>query len=239
MQLRDTFELKCKVCGHKWEYTGKKHRTRCPNRKCRKWVKTGHYTIGTHRKKIDQSKTDKREGRQLSINAIMEREHYMAIITITHYFDRGEGITRPQYRWALIKDHNRIEKTSTFGRKKDFDNFFKQDRFGNKGDLRRIISSDNNLGNFLRRLVDYQILERFEDKKHVERFKLRKDAMLLLKHSFLHEMVDFYSECCGDIDGLYDLVANYSRENWDTFIEVNESPLSAKLRIKRGNWLVA
>jgi len=52
-------------------------------------------------------------------------------------------------------------------------------------------------------------------------------------------MVDFYSECCDDIDGLYDLVVNYSRENWDTFIEVNESPLSVKLRIKRGMWLVA
>ncbi len=134
---------------------------------------------------------------------------------------------------SIEEEYNQL-KAKVVERKKDFDNFFKQDRFGNKRDLRRIISSDNNLGNFLRRLVDYRILERFGDKKDVERFKLRKDALLLLKHQFLHKMVNFYSEI-GDIDGLYDLVVNYCRENYTMFIEADESPLSIKMRIKRGN----
>ena len=162
----------------------------------------------------------------------MQRDHYRAITAITHYFDTGKGITRPQYRWALIKDHERIEKTSTFkGRKKDFDNFFKHDRFGNKRDIRRVISADNNLGNFLNQLVDYKILERVKDKEGVERFKLSQKGLSVLKYRWLRFWIDRYWKDFG-IDRLYDLIINDLRENHSIFIEDQWPSLGYEITIK-------
>lgn len=132
----------------------------------------------------------KRSRRKMTIEELFETDHYRSIIVLTACFDRGEGLRQLYYRWALIKDHDNIKLTYFIKKMNEFftdkeglhtkfwgtttnklEQLYRQNLI--KKDC---ISSNSNLSNFLKKLVeDYQILKKNEI-EGITRYKLTKKA---------------------------------------------------------------
>ena len=118
----------------------------------------------------------------MTVEEIFQSEWYRSIIFLTREYDKGNGLRQLHYRWALIENHDGIKQTLFVKEMKDF--FKNEDPVYNEMNwiVKNCITSNTNLSNFLKRLVDepYQLLEKFKEDE-LTKYRITKKGLFAVK----------------------------------------------------------
>ena len=156
----------------------------------------------------------RKKRRKKQISELFLTDHYRSIILLTKFYDKGKGLRQLHYRWALVKNHGNIyfddyheEIETIFGenkemyRKMGFRNRLEYD-YRDKVIIKDCISSNNNLFNFLQKLVDdYGLLEKTVGEKDVLWYRLTQKGVEEAYRWYLRKCVDWFPpEYLGDVE---------------------------------------
>jgi hypothetical protein len=164
---------KCDKCGYIWPYRGKKTGSTCP--KCRRWTK------------IQKPANAGKKRRKMGVAEMLKQPHYMSILNFTWLFGDNQGLRQLHYRWELIKNHDGIKSTRFVEEMKEF---FKEAEV-KKFLLSHIftktyISSRSNLTNFLKKLVENDLLCKVAGPDRISIYFLTdKSEAYLLRHNLI------------------------------------------------------
>ena len=140
----------------------------------------------------------------MTIEDIFLTDPYFSIIHLTLAFeDKENGLARIHYRWALIPDHDNIH--SSYFKKKMNDFFTNQDQeltfqIDELETLEKIMGikrgcikgkyANNNLGNFLKKLIDYKLLTSHIDNNNIKRYTTTDIVNLIRYRIRLRKLIE-------------------------------------------------
>ena len=150
---------------------------------------------------------------KMTLLDMVDKPHYKNIIKLTNiYQEKEKGLRQLHYRWALIEDHDGINQTSII-RKMNF--FFNSPnlKISSLESMQKIgyierncikgKYANNNLTNFLRKLVDeVGVLETHLDDKGVTRYTISKNFDLDITLLEIKEYIEAYDKVV-DISTLF------------------------------------